>query len=232
MDVCSVAIGYCADAFDSRPYTVAIGGLARTAQCSVAVGFNSVSIGAATTTIGYDSQSFGNCGIAIGLNSRSTEAAIAIGKSAYAQCANNSIAIGCAAVATHNASVVIGAGVTSSQSNTVHVNNLLVYGQAFSELFNLGNVAGAQNIAWGEGNNQKMTLTGSSTLTFTEQSSGANYTLIIEQGVGGSYTITWPTIKWANGVAPTLSTSAGRIDIVNLMYDGTNFYGSWAVNFT
>jgi hypothetical protein len=48
-----------------------------------------------------------------------------------------------------------------------------------------------------------------------------NLTLVVTQGVGGSKTIAWPgSVKWA-GTAPTLSTVAGKIDVITLMtFDG------------
>jgi hypothetical protein len=38
-------------------------------------------------------------------------------------------------------------------------------------------------------------------------------------------------IYWANSIPPTLSTAVGKIDLLTLQYDGTNYYGAWAVNF-
>jgi len=43
------------------------------------------------------------------------------------------------------------------------------------------------------------------------------FTLFITQDATGSRTITWPAaVKWANGVAPTLTTTGTKIDIVTL----------------
>ena len=46
--------------------------------------------------------------------------------------------------------------------------------------------------------------------------------LIVQQSATGSRTITWPaTIKWAGGVAPTLTGGANKIDVFALVtYDG------------
>jgi len=51
-------------------------------------------------------------------------------------------------------------------------------------------------------------------------------TLIITQG--GTRTITWPgAVKWPGGVAPTLTATAAKVDILTLVTDdgGTNWYG-------
>lgn len=62
---------------------------------------------------------------------------------------------------------------------------------------------------------------------------GRSYTLFIIQDGTGSRTITWNAIfKWPGGVAPTLSTGAGDIDIINFIYDGTSLYGVAQTDFS
>ena len=71
-----------------------------------------------------------------------------------------------------------------------------------------------------------------SSLTLSNPVSGANYMLEITQGGVGSYTITWPaTVKWAGASGPVLSTAVGKIDVVSLFYDGTNYLSTYALNF-
>ena len=72
-----------------------------------------------------------------------------------------------------------------------------------------------------------LTLTQNCTLTFPTAVAGQSFTLILKQGSAGSYTITWPgTVKWASGTAPTLSTTAGKIDVLGFFSpDGTNWFG-------
>lgn len=60
---------------------------------------------------------------------------------------------------------------------------------------------------------------------------GTTYKLRIVQGGAGSFTVTWPTIKWAGGVAPTLSTAVGAEDIITLYYNGTSYYGHAVTGF-
>jgi hypothetical protein len=56
--------------------------------------------------------------------------------------------------------------------------------------------------------------------------------LQITQGGIGSYTITWPgNVYWANATPPTLSTAVGKIDMVSLYYDGTNYFATFLLNF-
>lgn len=79
---------------------------------------------------------------------------------------------------------------------------------------------------------QKSTLTGNVTYTLTNPVVGGAYVIRILSGAG-SFTATWPgTVKWSGGTAPTITAIAARLDLINLYWDGTNYYGSFAQNFT
>lgn len=84
---------------------------------------------------------------------------------------------------------------------------------------------------WNNGNVQSVTLGGNRTFTFANPKDGGRYMLIIKQDATGSRTLTWPTIKWQGGTTPTLTTTANKYDIISLVYDGTNYYGTAATNF-
>lgn len=89
-----------------------------------------------------------------------------------------------------------------------------------------------QTIDLDNGINQKLNLgsaSGDVTLTISNPQTGAWYKLFVIQGATAR-TLTWPAaVKWANGQAPILSTGNGEIDIINLYYDGTNYFGDWDV---
>ena len=82
------------------------------------------------------------------------------------------------------------------------------------------------------GNVQSITLTGSITLNaFANAETGQSMTMIIKQPAsGGPYTLT-STMNWAGGTK-TLSTDANAVDIVSILYDGTNYYASLSTNFS
>lgn len=82
------------------------------------------------------------------------------------------------------------------------------------------------------GNVQSITLTGSITLNaFANAETGQSMTMIIKQpSSGGPYTLT-STMNWAGG-EKTLSTDANAVDIVSILYDGTNYYASLSTNFS
>ena len=83
-------------------------------------------------------------------------------------------------------------------------------------------------IDWKLGNKFKFTF-GAATpevFTFTAPTNPCNLMLILVQDGTGSRLATWPgTVKWAGGVAPTLTTTASGIDIVSFYWDGTNYFG-------
>lgn len=81
------------------------------------------------------------------------------------------------------------------------------------------------------GNVLSISLTSSTTFTFTGASVGT-YILKLIQGGSGSYTVTWPgTVIWSGGTAPTLTTTVSKLDIITLVYDGTNYYGNYSLNY-
>lgn len=95
-----------------------------------------------------------------------------------------------------------------------------------------GNSGTADTIDWSLNSAQRSTLTGNVTYTFSNPVTGGSYVLRVLTGAG-SFTATWPaTVKWAGGTAPTITTTASRMDLVNFYYDGTNYYGSYTQNYT
>lgn len=82
------------------------------------------------------------------------------------------------------------------------------------------------------GNVQSITLTGSITFNaFSNPETGQSMTLIVKQpSSGGPYTLT-STMKFAGGTK-TLSTAADAIDVISVVYDGTNYYASLSTNFS
>lgn len=73
-----------------------------------------------------------------------------------------------------------------------------------------------------------LTLTANTTLTFPTLASGKSFTVALTQDSTGSRTVTWPgTVKWPNGTAPTLTTTAGKTDLLSFVsIDGVSWLGS------
>lgn len=88
-------------------------------------------------------------------------------------------------------------------------------------------------IDWDDGATQYVVLGATGrTVTFANPREGEVYRFIVIQDGTGSRTITtWPTIKWAGGAAPKLSTAANSIDIVTLLYCNSVYYGDISLDF-
>jgi hypothetical protein len=88
-------------------------------------------------------------------------------------------------------------------------------------------------IDWNNGQTQYVTLGATGrTVTFANPIAGQVYRIIVIQDGTGSRTITtWPTIKWAGGSAPALTTTGGKADIVTLLYANGSYYGDINKNF-
>ena len=72
---------------------------------------------------------------------------------------------------------------------------------------------------------QIITLTGNATVTMPTATSGKSFVMYLKQDGTGSRTVTWSTVKWAGGTAPTITATASRMDILSFFADGTNWYG-------
>lgn len=71
----------------------------------------------------------------------------------------------------------------------------------------------------------KVTLTDASTaITLSNGTEGVPTMLALTQGTGGSKAATWTNLSYATGdSAPTLSTAAGDVDYILVLYDGTSY---------
>lgn len=78
-----------------------------------------------------------------------------------------------------------------------------------------------------------LTLTGNVTITFPTAAAGKSFTLALTQDSTGSRTVTWPgTVKWSGGSAPTLTTTANKVDLFSFVsLDGTNWIASIGKNY-
>jgi len=122
---------------------------------------------------------------------------------------------------------------TSNQINITNGAGSITISMAFNPT--VQTLSDAATITWNvtNGGNGQVTLGSTGrTLSITNPVAGYTYTVRIIQGSGGSKTITtWPTgTRWTGGTTPTLSTTAGQMDIVSLYYDGSNYYGTFLPN--
>ena len=73
---------------------------------------------------------------------------------------------------------------------------------------------------------QVITLTGTATITMPTAVSGKSFILFLKQDATGSRTVTWSTVNWPGGTAPTITSTASKMDIYSFFSDGTYWYGT------
>jgi hypothetical protein len=90
-----------------------------------------------------------------------------------------------------------------------------------------GSVSGATALDVATANAFTMTIAGATTLSFSNVPTGTFLQGLLLKIINGGTNVTWPaSVKWASGVAPTLTTSG--TDVVALVsFDaGTTWYGT------
>ena len=99
----------------------------------------------------------------------------------------------------------------------------------------IGTVTSSNTIALTNGTVQTATLTASTACTFTmpTATAGKSFILLLKQAAStGNGTATFTGVKWGTAGAPTITATAGAMDILTFVADGTNWYGSIAQGFT
>lgn len=104
-------------------------------------------------------------------------------------------------------------------------------GVAESAVFSNGNSGTSKALNLDNGNLQSLTITGAVTIALTTPTHPGKFTVIITQdGTGHVYSISG--VKFPGGTAPSYSTAASKIDVISLIYDGTNWYGMGGIAFS
>ena len=86
-------------------------------------------------------------------------------------------------------------------------------------------------INWSDGNVQRVVLGDNRTFTFSNPLEGAIYTIAVCQDATGSRTVTWPTIRWQGGGAPTLTTTANKCDLITCNRINSEYLCSASLNY-
>lgn len=110
--------------------------------------------------------------------------------------------------------------------------NVIVTGLVYDSALTTNTPSGTtQGIDFSNGGIQTLNLgsaSGNVTVTFSNPQI-TNFVILVTQGATPR-TVTWPTIKWVVGTAPTLS-GANLTDKIFLTYDGTSYYGEYGLNY-
>lgn len=99
----------------------------------------------------------------------------------------------------------------------------------------IGTVTTTNTLSLTSGTVQTATLTASTACTFTmpTATAGKSFVLLLKQAAAtGNGTATFTSVKWSSGGAPTITATAGKMDILTFVADGTNWYGSYAQGYT
>jgi hypothetical protein len=99
----------------------------------------------------------------------------------------------------------------------------------------VGTVTSSSTLALTNGTVQTATLTASTACTFTmpTATAGKSFVLLLKQAAStGNGTATFTSVKWGTAGAPTITATAGKMDILTFIADGTNWYGSIAQGYT
>ena len=99
----------------------------------------------------------------------------------------------------------------------------------------IGTVTTTSTISITSGTVITATLTASTACTFTmpTATAGKSFILLLKQAAStGNGTATFTGVKWGTAGAPTITATAGKMDILTFIADGTNWYGSIAQGYT
>jgi len=131
-----------------------------------------------------------------------------------------------------NWALVAGTGdvtLTGTQTLTNKTIEAGTFTNGYTEEVATSNTGTAYTIDLAGGSVQILTLTGNCTFTFPTATAGQSFILLLKQDGTGGRTVTWPAaVKWPGGTAPTITSTALKMDKYVFTADGTNFYGSVA----
>ena len=133
-----------------------------------------------------------------------------------------------------NSSGNVGVG-TTTPSSKLDVNGSLNVSGAVTLLTYvesvvvIGTVTTASTLSLTNGTVQTATLTASTACTFTmpTATAGKSFVLLLKQAATtGNGTATFTGVKFGTAGAPTITATAGKMDILTFIADGTNWYGT------
>jgi hypothetical protein len=99
----------------------------------------------------------------------------------------------------------------------------------------IGTVTTSNTLSLTNGTVQTATLTASTACTFTmpTATAGKSFILLLKQAAStGNGSATFTGVKWSALGAPTITATAGKMDILSFVSDGTNWYGSFVQGYT
>lgn len=127
-----------------------------------------------------------------------------------------------------------GGDLSADRTLDIDLTNSNIY--TAQQVFSNGNLSDAASIAWNLEDFQStaVTLTDNRALANpTNQIDKGTYVLRVVQDGTGSRTLSFgANYKFSGGIAPTLTTTAGAVDLLSFVSDGTNMYGVFQGDFS
>jgi hypothetical protein len=123
-------------------------------------------------------------------------------------------------------------GTTTSPAGS---KELVLGGDYIESVVAIGTVTTTSTLSLANGTVQTATLTASTACTFTMPTAiaGKSFVLLLKQAAAtGNGTATFTSVKWNSSGAPTITATAGKMDILSFISDGTNWYGSYTQGYT
>lgn len=90
------------------------------------------------------------------------------------------------------------------------------------------NAVAAAEIDWSKGPSHSKTLSANTTFTFANALDGQTINVAITN-TAGNYTVTWPTVQWSGGTAPTQTVGA-KSDVYTFTKIGSTIFGAASQN--
>lgn len=131
------------------------------------------------------------------------------------------------------ASEVVGISDTQTLTNKTVTNPTVT--NYVESVVAIGTVTSSSTISLTNGTVQTATLTASTACTFTmpTATAGKSFVLLLKQAATtGNGTATFTGVKFGTAGAPTITATAGKMDILTFIADGTNWYGSIVQGYT
>jgi hypothetical protein len=135
--------------------------------------------------------------------------------------------------------VKIVGGLGNQEKNAVDITGGTVAGATISgyteSVTAIGTVSSSSTLSIASATVLTATLTASTACTFTmpTATAGKSFVLLLKQAAStGNGTATFTGVKWPTAGAPTITATAGKMDILTFIADGTNWYGAYTQGYT
>ena len=152
---------------------------------------------------------------------------------ATASTARTNLGLGTAATMTGPSGTIVGTSDSQALTNKTLTNPTVT--NYVESVVAIGTVTSSSTLSLTSGTVQTATLTASTACTFTmpTATAGKSFVLLLKQAAStGNGTATFTSVKWGTAGAPTITATAGKMDILTFIADGTNWYGSIAQGYT